>query len=272
MPHGRKAGVCLVTCTTSAASSLIDITQSLLREKRLESRQNVMVWVHSGEVFLSNFFHHCMVLVNDPVSCDGLDNATCEQLSKREVGRLIVDDFPFIARALLSRELASDGAIANSNLGRGKGEDSRGPNQLHPDGHHHGVEDSWVSLKREITLARDFAHAHHHVGSRDAHLVEACPAIVLTRVADFGAKIAALDTRLDFPSLRVPDLHHEGLHSVVVLINYEPCKDDRVAREHAHVTWPVFGRHHIRRVDNELVCLFVQRGCSLQSSHVRAMC
>lgn len=177
-----------------------------------------MVLIHSAENLLFNFLHHGVVLVDDPAARDGLNNATAEKLGQRKACGLVVNNAPLNLAALDCRELASNGTVAHRDLRRGQRNDSRCPDNLHADCHHHRVQDTGVSFQLKFTLARHLAHAHHHVHAGDSDLVEGSPSIALAMVANLGAQVATLDSRANLPCLNAPDLHHERLNSVVIFI------------------------------------------------------
>jgi len=99
-------------------------------------------------------------------------------------------------------------------------------------------------------------------------MVECRPAIVLREVANFWAKISALDSWQPFPGFSVTDLNHERLHTVVVLIDEASSKDDCVARETTEITWPVLVCSDGRRVDDPFILGLVQSRSGLKTSYI----
>ena len=230
-----------------------------------------MVGFQACEHFLIDLLHHHLVLSDYPVACDGLDHASGEQLPQGGVRRLVVNDPTLVRRAFLGCKLAAHTAVADGNLRRGQREDARSPDDLHSDRHHNRVKDTRVPFQREFSVTGDIDQSHHHIGAGDSDVVKASPSVVLASIADLGAQVATLNTWLDLPGLRVPDVDHERLNAEIVLIDDQPGENHSVTAEHSQVSGPVLGRCDCGRVDDELVCLAIEGRCGLKASNVGAM-
>jgi len=231
-----------------------------------------MHWVHTRELLSRNVLHHSPVLLTDEASADCHSRATAEKLGNGRRGGLVVNDFTLLRAALLSFKLATHAAVACSVPGGLHREvTTTGTHDHATDAHHDGVHNAGVALDAELAFLVNIAEAHEHIVAGNAHFVERGPSVVLGAVANLGSEITTLNTGEDFPRLHVPDLYHEGLHTVFISIDDETGEDDSMATEAAKVAWPVLGGLNARSIDDELVCGHVKRGSSQKASDVRTM-
>ena len=123
----------------------------------------------------------------------------------------------------------------------------------HTDAHHHGVKYTQVALHAHFTFLIDFNESHEHIRSWDSNIIKLAPAIIFGVVADLGAEVAAFDTFTDLPSGNISDLNHEGLHTIVLLIDNQSGEDDGMTCEATEITRPVLGSTDVRRINDELI-------------------
>ena len=142
----------------------------------------------------------------------------------------------------------------------------------------HGVDDAVPSVDhravREL-LVRGFdvrpvpQHlrvAHQHVRARDADLVEPGVSHVGAVEAHLQADIARLHARPVLVILQGAQLHHEGVHAVVLASRDELGHDDGVGGGEAERAGPILGAGQGGRVDHELVRCRVECGRGLQAA------
>lgn len=186
--------------------------------------------VHARKVSLLDIIHHLLELVNYPSANKLHRYATCEKWSKDVLSCLVVYNCPFFFGSDLICKLSSHSCVPHRNGVCKHANMATFSDYEHSNEHHNWVEHSGITFERYAPRFVNIAETHKHVNSWDPHVVERGVSVALRSIAKFGANISSFYPWPVLPVFRISKLHHERLHTVVLLLNYESCEYDCMTR------------------------------------------
>jgi len=130
-------------------------------------------------------------------------------------------------------------------------------------------------LDRDGSLSIDTDESLEHVFSWNSDFVHLQPSIIFAYVAEFRSHVSALDSFHPFVSFLISNLNYEWTNAIIVHVSIfgylESCKDQSMVGISTHLSRPPFCSCISRSVDNELICVLVERCCSFKSCNVGSM-
>ena len=142
---------------------------------------------------------------------------------------LVVEQLAFLFGTLLVSKLpAADGIAYCDDAGLDDIDGSQ-KDQCHPCFDHDLMLDPWITLYCDLAVLRHFDKAREDVVTRDAHVVEAEPAIVSIVETKLGAEVTDLDARKGHMVLDCSYLYNKWFHAVVTAVYNEPSKYNSVS-------------------------------------------
>ena len=181
---------------------------------------------------------------------------------------LVVKQFPFNFGTRLVSELTPAHSISDSMLCLSVESVGAASAQIQPDLAHDRIEDAQVSLDIEVAFRRDLRKTRKLSLSRHPHLVHNEIAIVDRVVAKLCPNISHLNAWQRLMRLHIPDLHDEGLHTVIIAEGNATGEDNRMIREQAQGAWPELRRFYCRCMYHKLLSLLIVSGCGFDSRNV----
>lgn len=142
---------------------------------------------------------------------------------------LIVEQLALFFGTLLVRKLPATDGIAHCDDAGLDDIDASQKDQRHPRLDHDLMLDPWVTLYCDLAVLRHFDKAREDVVTRDAHVVEAEPAVVSVVETKLGAKVTDLYARHGHVVLDSSDLYNKWFHAVVAAVYFEPSKYNGVS-------------------------------------------
>ena len=184
---------------------------------------------------------------------------------------LVVKNFALLSGSLHISELPAANCVSDRTLS-GSLENVDGTiGDSYPRLNHNLVDHSWVADHLEFALTIDLCEAGEHCRARNSILIEHQVAIVNRVIAELSANITNGTPWECRMRLHVPNRHNKRLNAVVFTVcDATGVEKGRVSLP-SEVSRPELGRLERRRMNHELICIFVKRGRGLETSYIRAM-